>query len=88
MAPTHSSSLYIPDVNEDPLVIKKVPDFFVTAHMHRTSALNYRNVTLISCGCWQGQTPFMEKLGIHPDPSRISLVNLQTREIKILKFEK
>lgn len=88
LAPTHESSLYIPDVNEDPLVIKKVPDFFVTGHMHRTSALNYRNTSLIACGCWQGQTPFMEKKGITPDPSKISIVNLKTREIKILKFGK
>ena len=88
LAPTHASNLYIPDTKEDYMVIKSVPDFFVTAHLHRTSALNYKNVTLIGCGCWQGQTPFMEKMGVHPDPSRISLVNLNTREIKILKFGK
>lgn len=88
LAPTHASNLYIPDTKEDCMVIKTVPDFFVTAHLHRTSALNYKNVTLIGCGCWQGQTPFMEKMGVHPDPSRISLVNLNTREIKILKFGK
>jgi len=88
LAPTHASSLYIPNTTEDSLVIKSIPDFFVSAHMHRTSTTDYKNVTLISCGCWQGQTPFMEKMGIHPDPSRISLVNLKTREIKILKFGK
>ena len=88
LAPTHASSLYIPDTREDPLVIDKVPDFFVTAHIHRTSASMYKNINLIGCGCWVGQTPFQEKVGIHPDPSRVSLVNLKTREVKILRFGK
>lgn len=88
LAPTHASNLYIPDAKEDCLVINKVPDFFVTGHLHRTAVTNYKNTTLIGCGCWQGQTPYMEKMGVHPDPSRVSLVNLKTREVKILKFEK
>ncbi len=88
LAPSHTSTLYIPHPNEDPLLINKVPDFFVTGHMHRTSVINYRNVTSIGCGCWQGQTAFMEKVGVHPDPSRVSLINLKTREVKILNFSK
>ena len=86
LAPSHSSTLFVPDTDKDSRVIDDVPDFFVTGHIHRTAALNYRNVTLIGCSCWVGRTSFMEKVGIHPDPSRITLVNLQTREMKILKF--
>jgi len=86
LAPSHTATLFIPDTERDPLIIDDVPDFFVTGHIHRTAALNYRNVTMIGCSCWVGRTSFMEKVGIHPDPSRITLVNLQTREIKIMKF--
>jgi len=86
LAPTHTSSMYIPNPESDFMVIDRVPDFFISGHLHRTLVGNYRNVTLISCGCWVGQTPFQSKLGIVPDPSRISLVNLKTREVKILKF--
>lgn len=86
LAPTHGSSVYIPDDEEDPLVIKKVPDFFVTGHIHKTSVANYRNVTLISGSCWQAKTAYQEKVGHHPEPSRVPVVNLQTREIKVLKF--
>lgn len=88
LAPTHTSTLYIPDVNDDPLVIEKIPDFLVTAHIHRTSISNYRGVTLIGCGCWIPQTPFQEKVGLHPDPSKICLVNLKTREAQIMEFGK
>ena len=88
LAPTHTSTLYIPDNKEDPLVIDKVPDFLVTAHMHRTSVSSYNNVNLICCGCFVGQTTFQEKMGIHPDPGKITLVNLKSREVKELDFKK
>lgn len=88
LAPSHSSTLYIPDIEEDSLVIDKIPDFFVTGHMHRTSESSYRNISLIGCGCWVGQTPFQEKVGLVPDPSKINLVNLQTREMRIINFKK
>jgi len=86
LAPTHTSTLYIPTIKEDPLFIKKVPDFFVTAHVHKLSATNYKNVTTICCSCWQAKTTFQEKVGHDPDPSKVPLVNLKTREVKILKF--
>ena len=86
LAPSHESSLYIPDIKEDSLVIDKVPDFFISGHIHKTTVLNYRNVTTIGCGCWTKQTGDQAKRGIIPDPSRVTIVNLQTREVKILNF--
>jgi DNA polymerase II small subunit len=86
LAPTHTSTLYIPDVNRDPLVIDKVPDFFVTGHIHKSIAANYRNITMICGSCWQSKTSFQEKVGHNPEPARVPIVNLQTREVKILKF--
>lgn len=86
LAPAHTSTLYIPDVKTDPLVIEKVPDFFVSGHIHKSISANYRNTTLICGSCWQSKTGFQEKVGHHPEPSRVPLVNLQTRDVKILKF--
>lgn len=86
LAPTHASTLYIPNLNDDQLVIEKIPDFFITAHIHRTVATNYKGVTLIGCGCWIPQTPYQEKTGLFPDPSKISIVNLKTREFQIMNF--
>ena len=86
LAPTHNSVQYIPEEGEDPLVIDKVPDFYASGHIHRISALNYRGVTMIGGGCWNKQTEFMEKRGIVPDPSKVVIANLKTREIKILNF--
>jgi len=88
LAPSHESTLYIPDIKGDGLVIDKVPDFFVTGHIHKTSVLNYRNVTNLGCGCWTKQTEDQAKRGIVPEPSRVIIVNLQTREVKLLNFGK
>lgn len=88
LAPTHTSTLYVPYRNKDPLVIDIVPDIFVTGHIHKSSLTNYRNVTLICGSCWQSKTAFQEKVGHHPEPSRVPIVNLMTREAKILRFNK
>ncbi len=86
LAPTHLSTLYVPDTKKDPLVIEKVPDFFLSGHIHKSVTANYRNTTLICGSCWQSKTIFQEKVGHNPEPSRVPIVNLKTREVKILKF--
>jgi len=85
MAPAYSSTLYLPEI-KDYLVIDNPPDFFVTGHIHKTSVSNYKNTTLISGSCWQSKTLFQEKVGHHPEPAKVPVANLRTREIKILKF--
>jgi DNA polymerase II small subunit len=86
LAPTHTSTQYIPDNAKDPLVIDTIPDFFISGHIHKSVSANYRGITLICGSCWQSKTTFQEKVGHHPEPSRVPVVNLNTREIKILKF--
>ena len=88
LAPTHASNLYLPDPKSDPLIIDRVPDFFVSGHLHQVIVANYRNITLINCSAWVSKTDFQEKMGIEPKPGRIILVNLQTRESKIINFNK
>lgn len=88
LAPTYASTLAIPDETEDRLVIDKVPDFFVTGHLHKTAVSQYRHIILICGSCWQSKTTFQEKMGHNPEPSRVPVVNLKTREIKVMKFGK
>lgn len=86
LAPAFKSTPYFPGHAEDPLLIKRIPDFFVTGHIHYSSVANYKGITMISCSCWQGKTTFQEKLGHKPEPARVPIVNLKTREIKVLRF--
>jgi len=86
LAPSHQSTRYIPDTREDALVINKVPDIFVTGHIHKAAVANYRNVTMICSSCWESISDYQEKLGHKPEPARVPLINLQTREVKMLRF--
>jgi len=86
LAPSHGSSLYVPNLDDDPLIIRKIPDFFVCGEIHRSDVGEYRNITLINCSCWQSKTSYQEKVGNHPDPSKVLVANLKTREVKVLNF--
>ncbi len=86
LAPTHTATSYIPNEQEDVLVIDKVPDIFVSGHIHRCSVINYKGVTLINSSCWIGQTDFQEKVGLVPEPGRVVLLNLNNRGVKIFNF--
>ena len=86
LAPTHGSVVYIPNEKEDPLMIQQIPDIFATGDLHRPEVSSYNNILLIASSCWQSVTPFEEKVGNHPDPCKVPLFNMMTREIKILDF--
>ena len=86
LAPSHSSTLYLPDRRKDMLVIEQVPDIFATGHIHKSAVQNYKNITMICGSCWQTKSAFQEKVGHNPEPGRVPLVNLRTRQVKILRF--
>lgn len=86
LAPSHSSTLYIPDGEFDPLVIRDIPDIFVSGHIHQITANNYRNVSMINSSCWVVQSEDNARRGIVPQPCKIPIINLKTREIKIMNF--
>jgi len=86
LASIHSSVTYIPSEKGDPLMIKEVPDIINTADLHRCDIDTYHNILIICSSCWQSITPFEEKVGNKPDPCKVPVLNLKTREIKILDF--
>ena len=86
LAPTHSSTLYFPSV-EDPLFIRKIPDIFFSGHTHKSGVTYYNNVLVISSSCWESMTAFQEKTGNKPDFCKVPMFNMKTREVKILDFE-
>ena len=86
MAPTHTSNQYIPDPEMDFLVIDPIPDFFISGHVHKSAVSTYRSTTLICGSCWDSESAYASRFGNIVEPARVPLVNLQTREVKILKF--
>ena len=86
LAPTHGSTLYIPDIQEDALLIDPIPDIFATGHIHRAQSRNYRNVTCLTGSCWTQITEDQEKRGLEPQPARAMVICLKTREVKMMNF--
>jgi DNA polymerase II small subunit len=86
LSPTHGCNTYVPDPDEDPMVIDRVPDFFVTGHVHRVAYANYRGVTMLNASCWNEVSQEQEKRGLEPQPCRLPIVHLKTRELRIMNF--
>jgi DNA polymerase II small subunit len=86
LAPVHSAVTYIPNADKDPLVISEVPDILATGEVHRLDIENYNGTIIITGSCWQSQTPFEEKVGNVPDPCKVPVFNLKTRELKVFDF--
>ncbi|MDE1848564.1 MAG: metallophosphoesterase [Nanoarchaeota archaeon] len=86
LAPTHASAQYFP-LNEDPLVIDKVPDVFFSGHTHKCGITFYNNVLIISGSTWEAKTPEQERRGNEPDFCKVPIMNLKTGGVKILDFE-
>lgn len=86
LAPIHGLMDYIPCIEKDSMVIDIVPDIIATADQHRAEIDNYNNILMIASSCWQSTTPFEDKVGNIPEPCRVPLFNLKTRETKIIDF--
>ena len=86
LAPTHGSIQYFPTEN-DQHVIKKVPDIFVSGHLHKMAITSYNGVLIISNSTWERETENQKKRGNQPDFCKVPMFNLKTRAIKILDFE-
>lgn len=86
LAPSHGATVYIPNALEDSMLIKIVPDVITTGDLHRTDIDNYNGVMIISNSCWQSMTAFEEKVGNNPDPCKVPILNLKTRDLRVLDF--
>jgi DNA polymerase II small subunit len=85
LAPTYGATLALP-LEQDPLLIKNVPDIVMSGHIHKAKIGRYRGVLIISGGCWQATTTFQQRMGHNPDPCCVPIINLQTGTAKMFRF--
>jgi DNA polymerase II small subunit len=86
LAPIYGEMDIIPNKEKDDLVLDDLPDVFVVGGQHRAMIENYNNILTISTSCWQSRTDFEEKIGNEPDPCKVPILNLKSKEVKILDF--
>jgi DNA polymerase II small subunit len=86
LAPIYGDKTPLAPEHRDWLVIDDVPDIFVTGHVHLTGARNYKSVTLVHDSAWQAQTEYQKMMNLVPDPARVPVVDLQSREVSLVQF--
>ncbi|HIK03020.1 TPA: metallophosphoesterase [archaeon] len=87
LSPQYASGTVPSAHTSDPMTIPEDIDIIHTGHVHSNGILNYRGVSLINSGTWQGITDFQKFLGHEPTPCRMPVMNLKNRQIKLLSFE-
>lgn len=73
---------------KDNMIIDVLPDIITTGDWHRSEVGFYNGIFMVACSCWQKRTSSEEKIGDIPDPYKVPLFNLMTRDVKIADFGK
>jgi len=85
LTPVHQGNPIIP-MEFDHMVTNSAPAIFVSGHIHKSKVGTYKNVINVCSSCFQSRTVFQEKVGHHPEPARVPIINLKTRKIIMMNF--
>ena len=88
LAPSYGGYTPLAPEHKDYMIIDKIPDIFVTGHVHLATVGEYRGVKLINASSWQSQTSYQKMLNFIPDPAKIPIVNLKSGNITMMDFNK
>ena len=88
LAPRYGQNAPIAPEKTDRLVIQSVPDIFQAGHIHIHETRKYKNVTLISSGGWQDQTPYQRRMNLTPTTGVATIFDLQTHQAFNLDFNR
>jgi DNA polymerase II small subunit len=86
MAPIYGGKTAIAPEQKDYLLIDRVPEIFVTGHVHACAIGEYRGIKLINASAWQSQTAFQRMHNQMPDPAKVPMIHLGTGEVWIEDF--
>ncbi len=62
-------------------VMDKVPDIFITGHIHGHHLGNYNGVRYVNSSTWQSQTEFQKMMNFAPDPCILTMFDLNSRQV-------
>jgi len=68
-------------------VIEEVPDIFITGHIHSHYIGNYRGVRYVNSSTWQSQTDYQRMMNFAPNPSILTMFDLNSKTTIIKNFE-
>lgn len=86
LAPTYGGYTPLAPEHLDYMVIDRIPDIFVTGHVHLAQISDYRGVKLINASSWQSQTSYQKMLNFIPDSAKLPIVDLKTGNVTMMDF--
>ncbi|MEF8879667.1 MAG: DNA-directed DNA polymerase II small subunit [Candidatus Thermoplasmatota archaeon] len=88
LAPTYGGFTPLAPEHSDYMVIDRVPDVFVTGHVHLATIGKYRGVTLINASSWQEQTDYQKMMNFVPDPGKLPIMDLKSGNVTMIDFNR
>ncbi len=88
LAPTYGGYTPLAPEHLDYMIIDRIPDIFVTGHVHLAQISDYRGVKLINASSWQAQTSYQKMLNFIPDSAKLPIVDLKSGNVTMMDFSK
>lgn len=86
LAPIYGGKTPIAPEREDHLIVDRIPDVFVTGHVHWAGIEEYRGVIMVNASTWQSQTTYQRMHNMNPLECRVPIVNLESGAYTMLEF--
>ena len=86
LSPMYGGRTALAPEKKDYLVVERVPEIFVTGHVHGAGKMDHRGVKYINASAWQDQTEYQKMHNFNPNPAIMPVVNLGTGIIRMMDF--
>ena len=85
LSPIYGDNLIVPE-SHDFLVMDEEPDVVHMGHVHKNGQMIYRGARLINSGTFQERTDFQVRMGHHPSPGIVSVLEAKAGKMHNIGF--
>ncbi len=88
LSPMYGGKTALAPEKKDYLVVERVPDIFVSGHVHGAGKMDFRGIKVINASAWQDQTEYQKAHNFNPNPAIMPVVHLGTGAARMMDFTK
>lgn len=88
LSPMYGGKTAMAPEKKDYLIVEKIPDIFVSGHVHGAGKMDYRGIKIINASAWQDQTDYQRSHNFNPNPGIMPIVHLGTGASRMMDFTK
>lgn len=85
LSPIYGDNLIVPE-ERDYLVVDEEPDIIHMGHVHKNGYMLYRGTLLLNSGTFQERTDFQVRVGHHPTPGIVPVLEAATGKLNHISF--